>query len=130
MVLCMVPVSFAASTINVSAESYDLAVAALDATGAWPSSLSEEAGWTIKNDTNSITFKYNYEDLSEVTTGKFTENRKMAAIRIGGLQGNFTSVDEIKVDGKLLEVNELADYFQRISDNYKWACSSIKSLTL
>ena len=121
MVLCMVPVSFAASTINVSAESYDLAVAALDATGAWPSSLSEEAGWTIKNDTNSITFKYNYEDLSEVTTGKFTENRKMAAIRIGGLQGNFTSVDEIKVDGKLLEVNELADYFQRISDNYKWA---------
>ncbi|MGI5883871.1 MAG: SH3 domain-containing protein, partial [Candidatus Spyradocola sp.] len=123
MVLCMIPVSFAAS-YSVSSESYDLAVAALDANGNYPSfdpNKAENPGWAEKDDSNSITFEYNYEKLSEVTTGKFTENRKMAVVRIGGLQGNFTEVDEITIDGKLLEVNEYADYVDDISANYKWA---------
>ena len=121
MVLCMIPVSFAASYNVTGGDEYSLGVVALDKDGNWPGSFSEAAGWAIEDKANTITYKYNYEILPDVTTGKFTEDRKIAVVRVGNLQGDFTEIDEITIDGKKLEVNELADYVDNIEDNYKWA---------
>ena len=102
MVLCMIPVSFAA---DFSGKSYDISVFAVDTTG-------QPVGKTATADNaNSITFEYPYEGntIPSVDTGKYTEEKKMAIVKVEGFM-QFKSIDEITIDGKPLEVNENADY--------------------
>ena len=113
MVLCMIPVSFAATT-KIDNDSYDLAVSIIGKDG------NVQGEWTTKDDANSITFKYDYEDADDVEaviTGKFTEDAKMAMVKVTGFMP-MKSVDEITIDGKKLEVNDLAVYSDRIENNY------------
>ena len=113
MVLCMIPVSFAATT-KIDNDSYDLAVSIIGKDG------NVQGDWTTKDDANSITFKYDYEDADDVEaviTGKFTEDAKMAMVKVTGFMP-LDSVDEITIDGKKLEVNDLAVYSDRIKNNY------------
>ena len=113
MVLCMIPVSFAATT-TIDNDSYDLAVSIIGKDG------NVQGEWTTKDDANSITFKYDYEDADDVEaviTGKFTEDAKMAMVKVTGFMP-LDSVDEITIDGKKLEVNDLAVYSDRIENNY------------
>ena len=113
MVLCMVPASFAATT-TIDNDSYDLAVSVIAKDGGI------QGEWTTKDDANSITFKYDYEDADDVEaviTGKFTEDAKMAMVKVTGFMP-LDSVDEITIDGKKLEVNDLAVYSDRIENNY------------
>ena len=113
MVLCMIPVSFAATT-KIDNDSYDLAVSIIGKDG------NVQGEWTTKDDANSITFKYDYEDADDVEaviTGKFTEDAKMAMVKVTGFM-QMKSVDEITIDGKKLEVNDLAVYSDRIENNY------------
>ena len=113
MVLCMVPASFAATT-TIDNDSYDLAVSVIAKDGGI------QGKWTTKDDSNSITFEYDYEDADDVEaveTGKFTEDAKMAMVKVSGFMP-LDSVDEITIDGKKLEVNDLAVYSDRIENNY------------
>ena len=113
MVLCMIPVSFAATT-TIDNDSYDLAVSIIGKDG------NVQGDWTTKDDANSITFKYDYEDVDDVEaviTGKFTEDAKMAMVKVTGFMP-LDSVDEITIDGKKLEVNDLAVYSDRVENNY------------
>lgn len=113
MVLCMVPASFAATT-TIDNDSYDLAVSVIAKDGGI------QGKWTTKDDANSITFKYDYEDADDVEaviTGKFTEDAKMAMVKVTGFMP-LDSVDEITIDGKKLEVNDLAVYSDRVENNY------------
>ena len=102
MVLCMIPASFAA---DFSGKSYDISVFAVDTAG-------QPVGTTATADNaNSITFEYPYEGntIPSVDTGKYTEEKKMAIVKVEGFM-QFKSIDEITIDGKPLEVNENADY--------------------
>ena len=58
---------------------------------------------------NSVTAKYDYEKIDSVVTGKFTEDKKMAIVEVGGFAA-FDSVTSVTVDGKDLQVNDLASY--------------------
>ena len=104
MVLCMIPVSFADTLIEGG--TFNLAVYVAD--------TNEKIGEAT--DANSVTAKYNYEDLEEVVTGKFTENKIMALVSVAGFQP-MDSVDEIYIDGNKLEVNEKAEYKGAIEYN-------------
>ena len=75
MVLCMIPVSFAAASVD--AGELDLTIEIVTPNG--------NQYLTSKDDTNTITAEYNYEKLSEVTTGKFTEDKIMALVKVSGL---------------------------------------------
>ena len=112
MVLCMIPVSFAATT-TIDNDSYDLAVSVIAKDGGI------QGEWITKDDSNSITFEYDYEDADDVEaveTGKFTEDAKMAMVKVSGFM-KLDSVDEITVDGKKLEVNDKAVYAKRVNAN-------------
>ena len=104
MVLCMIPVSFADTLIEGG--TFNLAVYVAD--------TNEKIGEAT--DANSVTAKYNYEDLEEVVTGKFTENKIMALVSVAGFQP-MDSVDDIYIDGNKLEVNEKAEYKGAIEYN-------------
>lgn len=106
MVLCMIPVSFAAASVD--AGELDLTIEIVTPTG--------NQYLTSKDDTNTITAEYNYEKLSEVTTGKFTEDKIMALVKVSGLL-KMDSVDAIYIDGSKLEVNEDAVYADDIDFN-------------
>lgn len=102
MVLCMIPAAFAA---DFSGKSYDISVFAVDTAG-------QPVGTTATADNaNSITFEYPYEGntIPSVDTGKYTEEKKMAIVKVEGFM-QFKSIDEITIDGKPLEINENADY--------------------
>ena len=107
MVLCMIPAAFADLNETVSDKSYTLTVYPVDKDGAVVNSA-----FNRETNTNSITVKYNYEDLDEVTTGKFTEDKKVALVEVSGFNSNGKDLTDVEVtiDGKNLEVNELADY--------------------
>ena len=107
MVLCMIPASFAALNETVSDKSYDLKVYPVDENGA-----VADSPFATETKANTITAKYDYEKLDEVTTGKFTEDKKMALVEVSGFNSaNKTLKDvEVTIDGKNLEVNDLADY--------------------
>ena len=111
MVLCMIPAAFAQTT-TVSNEQYDVTVGVILPGGGvdWDST---------KDDVNSYTFEYNYEQIDEVQTSRYEEDAKMAMVQVAGLVGNFTAgMDiEITVDGKKLEVNDYAEYSDIIDGN-------------
>lgn len=107
MVLCMIPASFAALNETVSDKSYDLKVYPVDENGA-----VADSPFATETKANTITAKYDYEKLDEVTTGKFTEDKKMALVEVSGFNSATKDLKDVEVtiDGKNLEVNDLADY--------------------
>lgn len=107
MVLCMIPASFAALNETVSDKSYDLKVYPVDENGA-----VADSPFATETKANTITAKYDYEKLDEVTTGKFTEDKKMALVEVSGFNSGKKDLKDVEVtiDGKNLEVNDLADY--------------------
>lgn len=99
MVLCMIPAAFAATTQVITDKNYNLKVYSaktLDVLGS-------------ATNANSVTAKYDYEKIDSVVTGKFTEDKKMAIVEVAGFAA-FDSVTSVTVDGKDLQVNELAAY--------------------
>ena len=107
MVLCMIPASFAALNETVSDKSYDLKVYPVDENGA-----VADSPFATETKANTITAKYDYEKIDEVTTGKFTEDKKMALVEVSGFNSAAKDLKDVEVtiDGKNLEVNDLADY--------------------
>lgn len=99
MVLCMIPAAFAATTQVITDKNYNIKV--------YPANSATVLG-EAKN-ANSVTAKYDYEKIDSVVTGKFTEDKKMAIVEVGGFAA-FDSVTSVTVDGKDLQVNDLADY--------------------
>ena len=99
MVLCMIPAAFAATTQVITDKNYNIKV--------YPANSSTVLGEATN--ANSVTAKYDYEKIDSVVTGKFTEDKKMAIVEVGGFAA-FDSVTSVTVDGKDLQVNDLASY--------------------
>ena len=99
MVLCMIPAAFAATTQVITDKNYNIKV--------YPANSSAVLGEATN--ANSVTAKYDYEKIDSVVTGKFTEDKKMAIVEVGGFAA-FDSVTSVTVDGKDLQVNDLASY--------------------
>ena len=99
MVLCMIPAAFAATTQVITDKNYNIKV--------YPANSSTVLGEATN--ANSVTAKYDYEKIDSVVTGKFTEDKKMAIVEVGGFTA-FDSVTSVTVDGKDLQVNDLASY--------------------
>lgn len=99
MVLCMIPAAFAATTQVITDKNYNIKV--------YPATTLDVLGKA--ENANSVTAKYDYEKIASVTTGKFTEDKKMAIVEVSGF-ASFKSVDSVTVDGKDLQVNDLAAY--------------------
>ncbi len=114
MVLCMIPVSFADTTTNktISDKSYQIKADSVY-TEAKDHTINPDK--TIANNANSLTIKYNYEEEAEETTGKFTENRKMALVWVVGFDDDLKDANNLKItiDGKDLNVNDKASYKDR-----------------
>ena len=111
MVLCMIPVSFAASVTGretISDKSYDITVFSWD-----KNDFGKELG--SATNANSVTANFNYETENDDITSMFEEDAKMAIVRIVGFddQDRLENADdiEVRIDGKKLEVNELAGYY-------------------
>lgn len=99
MVLCMIPAAFAATTQVITDKNYNIKV--------YPANSTTVLGEATN--ANSVTAKYDYEKIDSVVTGKFTEDKKMAIVEVGGF-ASFDSVTSVTVDGKDLQVNDLASY--------------------
>lgn len=99
MVLCMIPAAFAATTQVITDKNYNIKV--------YPANSFTVLGEATN--ANSVTAKYDYEKIDSVVTGKFTEDKKMAIVEVGGFAA-FDSVTSVTVDGKDLQVNDLASY--------------------
>ena len=114
MVLCMIPASFADSTTNktISDKSYQIKADSVY-TAAKDHTIDPDK--TIANNANSLTIKYNYEEETDETTGKFTENRKMALVWVVGFVDDLKGANDVKIyiDGKELSVNDKASYKDR-----------------
>ena len=110
MVLCMIPVSFADTTTNktIADKSYDIKVY------SWKDGVGTDKELGSKDNTNSVTAEYNYEQEDEDLTGKFTEDRKMALVRVEGFDVDLSENAEVYIDGKKLQVNDLANYDNQI----------------
>lgn len=106
MVLCMIPAAFAATTQVITDKNYNITVV--------------DAGSNTKlgeaTNANSVTAKYDYEAIKTVVTGKFTEDKKMALVKVSGFE-SLTEVTSVTVDGKDLKVNELAAYYNQVNYN-------------
>ena len=106
MVLCMIPAAFAATTQVITDKNYNITV--VDA--------ESNAKLGEANNANSVTAKYDYEAIKAVVTGKFTEDKKMALVKVNGFE-SFTEITSVTVDGKDLKVNELAAYYSQVGFN-------------
>ena len=109
MVLCMIPAAFADLNETVTDKSYNLKVYAVDKNG-----VAVSSPLNTETNANSITAKYNYEKMDAVVTGKFTEDKKMAIVEVNGFNtaGKTLTDVEVTIDGKDLEVNELASAYK------------------
>lgn len=106
MVLCMIPAAFAATTQVITDKNYNITV--VDAESS--TKLGEASN------ANSVTAKYDYEAIKTVVTGKFTEDKKMALVKVNGFE-SFSDITSVTVDGKDLKVNELAAYYSQVGFN-------------
>lgn len=104
MVLCMIPAAFAATTQVITDKNYST-ITVVDAES------STELGEATN--ANSVTAKYDYEAIKAVVTGKFTEDKKMALVKVNGFE-SFSDITSVTVDGKDLKVNELAAYYSQV----------------
>ena len=108
MVLCMIPASFADTySKTISDQSYQIDVFSWEGNDIVRAPI---LGNTAKG--NSVTATYNYETEGEDVTGKFTEAKKMAIVKVTGFDSDFKTATNINVniDGKKVESNELAPY--------------------
>ena len=101
MVLCMIPAAFAATTQVITDKNYSI-ITVVDA--------ESNAKLGEATNANSVTAKYDYEAIKAVVTGKFTEDKKMALVKVNGFE-SFSDITSVTVDGKDLKVNELAAYY-------------------
>lgn len=106
MVLCMIPAAFAATTQVITDKNYNITVVDAESN----TKLGEATN------ANSVTAKYDYEAIKTVVTGKFTEDKKMALVKVSGFE-TLTDVTSVTVDGKDLKVNELAAYYSQVNYN-------------
>ena len=106
MVLCMIPAAFAATTQVITDKNYNITVVDAESN----TKLGEASN------ANSVTAKYDYEAIKAVVTGKFTEDKKMALVKVNGFE-SFTEITSVTVDGKDLKVNELAAYYSQVGFN-------------
>lgn len=104
MVLCMIPAAFAATTQVITDKNYSN-ITVVDA--------ESNAKLGEATNANSVTAKYDYEAIKAVVTGKFTEDKKMALVKVDGFEA-FTDITSVTVDGKDLKVNELAAYYSQV----------------
>lgn len=104
MVLCMIPAAFAATTQVITDKNYSN-ITVVDA--------ESNAKLGEATNANSVTAKYDYEAIKAVVTGKFTEDKKMALVKVDGFE-SFTDITSVTVDGKDLKVNELAAYYSEV----------------
>ena len=104
MVLCMIPAAFAATTQVITDKNYST-ITVVDA--------ESNAKLGDATNANSVTAKYDYEAIKAVVTGKFTEDKKMALVKVDGFEA-FTDITSVTVDGKDLKVNELAAYYSQV----------------
>ena len=115
MVLCMIPVSFAATTYTatIDGNQYRIDAALLDYNDAGALTKTWKGA---KEGVNSYTINYNYEELDEITTGKWDDPAKMALVTVRGFSEEFAKATDIEVtvDGKPVEVNKRADYFENV----------------
>ena len=107
MVLCMIPAAFAATTQVITDKNYST-ITVVDA--------ESNAKLGEATDANSVTAKYDYEAIKAVVTGKFTEDKKMALVKVNGFE-SFSDITSVTVDGKDLKVNELAAYYSQVGFN-------------
>lgn len=107
MVLCMIPAAFAATTQVITDKNYSN-ITVVDA--------ESNAKLGEATNANSVTAKYDYEAIKAVVTGKFTEDKKMALVKVNGFE-SFTEITSVTVDGKDLKVNELAAYNSQVGFN-------------
>ena len=106
MVLCMIPAAFAATTQVITDKNYNIKV--------YPANSSTVLGEATN--ANSVTAKYDYEAIKAVVTGKFTEDKKMALVKVNGFE-SLSDITSVTVDGKDLKVNELAAYYSQVGFN-------------
>lgn len=106
MVLCMIPAAFAATTQVITDKNYNITVVDAESN----TKLGEASN------ANSVTAKYDYEAIKTVVTGKFTEDKKMALVKVNGFE-SFSDITSVTVDGKDLKVNELAAYYSQVGFN-------------
>lgn len=107
MVLCMIPAAFAATTQVITDKNYNT-ITVVDA--------ESNAKLGEATNANSVTAKYDYEAIKAVVTGKFTEDKKMALVKVNGFE-SFSDITSVTVDGKDLKVNELAAYYSQVGFN-------------
>lgn len=107
MVLCMIPAAFAATTQVITDKNYST-ITVVDA--------ESNAKLGDATNANSVTAKYDYEAIKAVVTGKFTEDKKMALVKVNGFE-SFSNITSVTVDGKDLKVNELAAYYSQVGFN-------------
>ena len=107
MVLCMIPAAFAATTQVITDKNYST-ITVVDA--------ESNAKLGEATNANSVTAKYDYEAIKAVVTGKFTEDKKMALVKVNGFE-SFSDITSVTVDGKDLKVNELAAYYSQVGFN-------------
>ena len=107
MVLCMIPAAFAATTQVITDKNYSI-ITVVDA--------ESNAKLGEATNANSVTAKYDYEAIKAVVTGKFTEDKKMALVKVNGFE-SFSDITSVTVDGKDLKVNELAAYYSQVGFN-------------
>ena len=100
------PRAFAATTQVITDKNYNITVVDAESN----TKLGEATN------ANSVTAKYDYEAIKTVVTGKFTEDKKMALVKVSGFE-TLTDVTSVTVDGKDLKVNELAAYYSQVNYN-------------
>ena len=121
MVLCMVPVSFAAgNNISYGSTQYDLYFFDYQKADITSDHWADLSLLADKSGVNTLTVEYNYETLKDDTTGQFDEDVKMGILEIKGWNPQFNGQQnvEVTVDGSDLEVNAFADYY--VGDKVGW----------
>lgn len=120
MLLCMNTTVFAATDESVAGKSYDLDAFAVTGKNTLGSSLGSASS------ANSLTANYYYENIDEVTTGKFTADAKMAIITVDGFADTRIAGGDIEVtiDGKSFDESDFTNSYY--SDNVGYDSGVLK----
>ena len=102
MVLALIPAMSAGTVKTVNDKSYGLKIASVG--GEKDANGNVYAVDKLGELINSITFEYNYEDLDADSTSKWTEDAKVAYVKVKGFDADIATVDTIYIDGKVLDV--------------------------
>lgn len=104
MALCMIPAVSAGTYKSISDKSYDIEVYSWAQTALGNSLGSATSA-------NTVTAKYEYETEKNDVTGKYTEDKKMAIVKVTGFDASLTMTDcEVTIDGKKLSIDSGASY--------------------